>query len=65
MDAEQPTAPIAKGFTPTKGRTPRTGETQLEVQFRNGRISKHTYTAKQLRWTHTDDSHDVIAVRRV
>jgi hypothetical protein len=56
---------IAPGFTPTKGRTPPTGERQLEIQFRTGAVSKWTYTAKQIRWTDTGDSHDVIAVRLV
>jgi hypothetical protein len=32
--------------------------------FRCGLIDeKHEYTAAQLRWTHTGDSHDVMAVK--
>ena len=55
----------APGFRLTKGRTPRTGEAPLRVQFRNGYIDdKHAYTAKQLRWTDTGDSWDVVAVKR-
>lgn len=55
----------APGFTLTKGRTPRTGEKPLRVQFRNGYVdTKHTYTAKQLRWNDTGHGWDVVAVRR-
>lgn len=56
---------IPDGFTPTKGRKPRTGERKLEVIFRNGfRDRKHSYTSAQLRWTDSGDDWDVIAVRR-
>lgn len=55
---------VAPGFTPTQGRTPRTGEAKLIVQFRCGYVCKWTYTAKQLRWTDTGDDWDVVAVRR-
>ena len=51
-------------MTPTNGRKPRTGEKLLRVQFRNGLVSRHTYTAAQLRWTDTGDDWDVIAVGR-
>lgn len=55
----------APGYRLTNGNKPRTGEAQLHVQFRNGYVDeKHTYTAKQIRWTDTGDSHDVVAVRR-
>jgi hypothetical protein len=55
---------IAEGFTPTKGRKPRTGEKRLIVQFRCGMIDeKHEYTAAQIRWSDTGDSFDVIAVK--
>lgn len=38
-------------------------ETQLRVQFANGRIDdKHTYTPRQLRWTLTGYGWDVAAV---
>ena len=53
------------GFTPTKGRMPRTGETRLIVQFRNGYVDdRNTYTAKQLRWTDTGNDWDVVGVRK-
>lgn len=51
-------------WTPTKWRPPRTGETPLRVMFRNGRISDHTYTAKQLNWSDRDYDFDIVAVRR-
>lgn len=56
---------IAAGFTPTKGRKPRTGEARLEVQWRNGMIDRWTYTASQLRWDDTGHDFDVLAVRKV
>lgn len=38
-------------------------ETQLRVQFANGRIDdKHTYTPRQLRWSLTGHDWDVAAV---
>jgi hypothetical protein len=52
-------------MTPTKGRKPRTGDKLLRVQFRNGQVSRHEYTAAQLRWTETGDGWDVVGVRRV
>ena len=56
---------IADGFTPTHGRIPRTGEKPLRVQFANGYVdTKHTYTARQLRWDHTGSDWDVVGVRR-
>jgi len=54
----------APGFTLTNGRTPRTGEKPLRVQFANGYVCKWTYTAKQLRFTDTGSDWDVVAVRR-
>lgn len=51
-------------WKPTEGRKPRTGEAKLQVRFRNGWVSKWTFTAKQLRWTHTGDDFDVVEVRR-
>ena len=49
----------------TKGRTPKTGEKQLRVIFRNGEVSKHTYSAKQLRWTDTGSPFDIVTVEIV
>lgn len=43
-------ADLPPGFTPTKWKPPRTGDKQLRVVFRNGQVSKHTYTARQLVW---------------
>lgn len=64
-EAEKAPVPIAEGFHATHGREPRTGETKLQVQFRCGYVDdRNTYTAKQLRWTDTGDSYDIIAVRR-
>lgn len=35
------------------------------VKFRCGYVDdKHTYSAKQLRWTDTGDSFDIVAVRK-
>jgi len=56
----------APGFALTRGRTPRTGEAKLRVQFRNGFVDrKHEYSAAQLRWDDTGDGWDVVAVQRV
>lgn len=56
----------APGFSLTKGRTPRTGEQRLRVQFRNGYVDgKHDYTVAQLRWEETGHPWDVVAVRKV
>jgi hypothetical protein len=51
-------------MTSTNGRKPRTGERKLRVQFRNGQLSAHTYTAAQLRWTDTGSDWDVVGVER-
>jgi hypothetical protein len=51
-------------MTPTNFRKPKTGDRQLRVQFRNGRTSLHTYSARQLRWTDTDSDWDVVGVER-
>lgn len=60
-----PTQPIpAPGFTMTKGRTPRTGDAALYVQYRNGYVDRFTYSAKQLRFTDTGDDFDVVAVKK-
>lgn len=56
---------IVEGFTPTQGRIPLTGEQQLRVQFREGSVSKWTYTAKQLRWDDTGHAFDITGVQRV
>lgn len=50
-------ANLPPGFTPTQWREPKTGDKQLRVVFRNGQVSKHTYTARQLVWD--DRSADV------
>ena len=49
---------------PTQGRKPRTGEAKLRVQFRCGLVSRHAYTAEQLRWNETGCDWDVVAVER-
>lgn len=51
-------------MTPTKFRQPRTGDRLLRVQFRNGLVSRWTYTAKQLRWSETGGDFDIIGVER-
>jgi hypothetical protein len=51
-------------MTPTNYRTPKTGDRPLRVQFRNGYVSRFTYTAKQLRWGNTGHDFDIIAVER-
>lgn len=57
---------IAEGFTPTKGRKPRTGETKLRVMFRGGYVDeRNEYTASQLRWDDTGSEWDVVAVKRI
>lgn len=60
-----PTHPIpAKGFSLTKGRTPRTGEAALYVQYRCGYIDRWSYQAKQLRWDDTGHDWDIVAVKK-
>lgn len=44
----------------TNFRRPRTGDAKLRVQFRCGWVSRHEYTAAQLRWTDTNDDWDII-----
>lgn len=51
-------------MSPTNGRTPRTGERPLRVQYRNGVIPKHEYTARQMRWNDTGDGWDIVGVER-
>jgi hypothetical protein len=51
-------------MTPTNGRTPRTGDRQLRVQFANGLVSRWTYTAKQLVWERRGWDFDIIGVER-
>lgn len=36
----------------------------MRVKFRNGQISDHTYTAKQLNWSDRDYDWDIVAVIR-
>jgi len=64
------TGPITKlqdiadrGFQPCRGKRPVTGERQLEVLFRNGFVSKFTYTASQLRWSIENHPFDVVGYR--
>lgn len=58
------TQPINPGFTPTKGRKPRTGQDKLTVQFRSFTDWQHAYTADQLVWDDRGYAFDVIAVRK-
>lgn len=51
------------GFTASKGKKPETGERELTVLFRGGRISKHTYRAAQLRWSIEDHPFDIVGWR--
>jgi hypothetical protein len=51
-------------MTPTHFRKPRTGERMLRVQFRNGLVSRHTYTADQLCWQDRGWDFDIVAVER-
>lgn len=55
---------IAPGFTRTQWKPPRTGETPLRVQWRNGQVSRWTFKASQLRWTDEGHPYDIIAVRK-
>ena len=64
------TGPITKlqdiadrGFQPCRGKRPVTGERQLEVLFRNGSVSRFTYTAAQLRWSIENHPFDVVGYR--
>lgn len=50
-------------MTPTNWKPPPTGEKRLRLKFRNGQISKETYTARQIIWADRDWDFDVIAWR--
>lgn len=46
-------------WAPTQWKPPRTGERKLRVKFRNGQVSKHTYSAKQLVWQDRGEPFDI------
>lgn len=48
----------------THGRKPRTGEKPLWIKFRNGRESRFTYTAAQIRWSNSGSEWDAVEVSR-
>jgi len=51
---------------PNRGKPPRDRTIPLGIRWANGRISKYTYTAEQIkRWTITGDDHDVKTFWRV
>jgi hypothetical protein len=50
--------------TETNGRKPKTGERLLRVKFRCGLVSRFTYAASALRWSHTGSPFDVVACER-
>jgi len=47
---------------PTNFRKPKT-ERLLRVTFRNGVVSRHEYTAGQLRWDDRGSEWDIVAVQ--
>ena len=51
------------GFRACKGKKPATGERELEVLFRCGRVSKHRYRADQLRWSIEKHPFDIVGYR--
>jgi len=56
---------VVDDWTPTNGRTPKTGEAKLFVRFRCGYEDlKNEYKASQIRWTNTGDDWDAVAVKR-
>jgi hypothetical protein len=55
---------MSKPFKPVKdGKNPHKRETKVDVQFRNGAISKHALSAGSWRWTDTGHDFDVVASR--
>jgi len=48
---------------PTNWRPPQADK--VRVRFRNGQVSKHTYSAKQLNWQDRGEPFDIIAWRVV
>lgn len=45
---------------PNRGKPPRDKTALLGIRWGNGRVSKYTYTADQIkRWSITGDAHDV------
>ena len=51
-----------QGWTLHKGRgCPVAPSTKVRPQYRCGHISKYTYEAQQLRWSHKDEPGDIMA----
>ena len=48
-------------MTPTRWRRPKT-DRYLKVQFRNGEVSRYSYTPEQLIWDDRGWDFDIIAV---
>lgn len=44
---------------PNRGRPPRDQSIPLHIRWANGRVSRHTYTAPQLKWEIRGWDHDV------
>ncbi len=54
----------APGFTLTRGRKPKTGQTPLRIQMKNGFVDmRNTYTTDQIRWDDTGSGADIAAVK--
>ena len=47
---------------PTNFRKPKTGDRLLRVRWANGDVSRHTYSAAQLRWSDTNHPFDIVGV---
>lgn len=44
---------------PNRGRPPRDQAASLGIRWANGRVSRHTYTAPQLKWELRGWDHDI------
>lgn len=65
MTSDLPIHPIpAPGFHLVSGkRSPPNDGREYQVQFRNGWVDQHKYTAGQLKWKHEGHDWDVLAVK--
>jgi len=56
---------MAQREWPNHGHPPRDKTVPLGIRWRNGKVSKHTYTAGQLIWRLRGDDHDIAFFWRV
>ena len=52
----------AEGFEPTQWSMPRTGDTKIRPQYRNGYIDRNVYRSDALVWRDRGYAFDIVAV---